>query len=214
MLRVAATAASWSSPERPSPSPVPGSGTPTTEALRSTQIRMRQRAARGEAATRRRRGKRRLWTRHRLDREADGPTQAARRNRGPPEERAPRLSALGDLRLDPTERDEPWGEARLQDRGQRQRHSPCDQGFHGRDDGGRVPHHSCTAGAQHRWDMGGGTQDSSKRARTRRRRAIRQSHSSSCMDQRDFAHHQRGRAPNVAELHPVLRVTNVECSRA
>jgi hypothetical protein len=30
----------------------------------------------------------------------------------------------------------------------------------------------------------------------------------------DFAHHQRGRAPNVAELHPVLRVTNVECSRA
>jgi hypothetical protein len=29
----------------------------------------------------------------------------------------------------------------------------------------------------------------------------------------DFAHHQRGRAPNVAELHPVLRITNVECSR-
>jgi hypothetical protein len=30
----------------------------------------------------------------------------------------------------------------------------------------------------------------------------------------DFFHHQRGVAPNVAELRPVLKVTNAECSRA
>jgi hypothetical protein len=30
----------------------------------------------------------------------------------------------------------------------------------------------------------------------------------------DFAHHQRGKAPNVAELHPVLRFFDADCSRA
>ena len=30
----------------------------------------------------------------------------------------------------------------------------------------------------------------------------------------DFPHHQCGKAPNVAELHPVLRITNMSCSRA
>lgn len=30
----------------------------------------------------------------------------------------------------------------------------------------------------------------------------------------DFFHHQRGVSPNVAELHPVLKVADAVCSRA
>ena len=84
------------------------------------------------------------------------------------------------------------------------------------------PHHSCTAGAQHRFDM-----DEARKAlvkacsnKTPPRdppKSFVELHGSARITGVlffDFAHHQRGRAPNVAELHPVLRVTNVECSRA
>jgi hypothetical protein len=84
------------------------------------------------------------------------------------------------------------------------------------------PHHSCTAGAQHRWDM-----DEARKAlvkacsnKTPPRdppKSFVELHGSARITGVlffDFAHHQRGRAPNVAELHPVLRITNVECSRA
>ena len=84
------------------------------------------------------------------------------------------------------------------------------------------PHHSCTAGAQHRWDM-----DEARKAlvkacsnKTPPRdppKSFVELHGSARITGVlffDFAHHQRGRAPNVAELHPVLRVTNAECNRA
>jgi hypothetical protein len=84
------------------------------------------------------------------------------------------------------------------------------------------PHHSCTVGAQHRWDMTTAREALVKACSNEvpprdPRKSFVELHGSARITGVlffDFAHHQRGRAPNVAELHPVLRITNVECSRA
>jgi hypothetical protein len=84
------------------------------------------------------------------------------------------------------------------------------------------PHQSCTAGAQHRGDMQEAREKlvkacSNKTPPRDPPQSFVELHGSARITGVlffDFAHHQRGRAPNVAELHPVLRITNVECSRA
>jgi hypothetical protein len=84
------------------------------------------------------------------------------------------------------------------------------------------PHQSCTAGAQHRGDMQEARETlvkacSDKTPPRDPPKSFVELHGSARITGVlffDFAHHQRGKAPNVAELHPVLRVTNVECSRA
>jgi hypothetical protein len=84
------------------------------------------------------------------------------------------------------------------------------------------PHQSCTAGAQHRGDMQEAREAlvkacSNKTPPRDPPKSFVELHGSARITGVlffDFAHHQRGRAPNVAELHPVLRVTNVECRRA
>jgi hypothetical protein len=83
------------------------------------------------------------------------------------------------------------------------------------------PHHSCTAGAQHRWDMetarGALVKSCSNKTPPRDPpQSFVGLHGSARITGVlffDFAHNQRGRAPNVAELHPVLRITNLTCSR-
>jgi hypothetical protein len=84
------------------------------------------------------------------------------------------------------------------------------------------PHHSCTAGAQHRWDMQEAREAlvkacSNKTPPRDPPKSFVELHGSARITGVlffDFAHNQRGRAQNVAELHPVLRITNISCSRA
>jgi hypothetical protein len=84
------------------------------------------------------------------------------------------------------------------------------------------PHHSCTVGAQHRWDMTTAREAlvkacSNKTPPRDPPKSFVELHGSARITGVlffDFPHHQRGKAPNVAELHPVLRITNVSCSRA
>jgi hypothetical protein len=84
------------------------------------------------------------------------------------------------------------------------------------------PHHSCTAGAQHRGDMQEARETlvkacSNKTPPREPPKSFVELHGSARITGVlffDFPHHQRGKAPNTAELHPVLRATNVECSRA
>ena len=83
------------------------------------------------------------------------------------------------------------------------------------------PHHSCTAGAQHRWDMKTARDAlvkacSNKTPPRDRPKSFVELHGSARITGVlffDFAHNQRGKAPNVAELHPVLRFTNATCER-
>jgi hypothetical protein len=75
----------------------------------------------------------------------------------------------------------------------------------------------CTEGAQHRWAMKT-ARDALIAACTKPvKGSFRELHGSATITGVlffDFAHHQRGRAPNVAELHPVLRFFDADCSRA
>jgi hypothetical protein len=84
------------------------------------------------------------------------------------------------------------------------------------------PHHSCTVGAQHRWEMTTAREALVKACSNKvpprdPPKSFVELHGSARITGVlffDFPHHQRGKAPNVAELHPVLRITNVSCSRA
>jgi hypothetical protein len=79
------------------------------------------------------------------------------------------------------------------------------------------PDERCTEGAQHRWAMKT-ARDALIAACTKPvKGSFRELHGSATITGVlffDFAHHQRGRAPNVAELHPVLRFFDAVCSRA
>jgi hypothetical protein len=83
------------------------------------------------------------------------------------------------------------------------------------------PHESCTAGAQHRYAMATARAAivkacSDKDPPRDPPQSFRELHGSVTIIGVlffDFAHHQRGKAPNVAELHPVLSVTNASCKR-
>jgi hypothetical protein len=79
------------------------------------------------------------------------------------------------------------------------------------------PDERCTEGAQHRWAMKT-ARDALVAACTKpvkgTFRELRGSATITGVLFFDFAHHQRGRAPNVAELHPVLRFFDADCSRA
>lgn len=84
------------------------------------------------------------------------------------------------------------------------------------------PHEACTEGAQHRGDMADAREAlvkacSNKTPPRDPPKSFVELHGSARITGVlffDFAHHQRGIAPNVAELHPVLRITNLTCSRA
>jgi hypothetical protein len=78
------------------------------------------------------------------------------------------------------------------------------------------PDEGCTEGAQHRWAMKE-ARDALVAACTRPPKSFKELHGSATITGVlffDFAHHQRGKAPNVAELHPVLRFFDAQCSRA
>jgi hypothetical protein len=79
------------------------------------------------------------------------------------------------------------------------------------------PDERCTEGAQHRWAMKT-ARDALVAACTKPLKgSFRELHGSATITGVlffDFAHHQRGRAPNVAELHPVLRFFDSDCRRA
>jgi hypothetical protein len=78
------------------------------------------------------------------------------------------------------------------------------------------PDERCTEGAQHRWAMKT-ARDALIEACTKPPKSFRELHGSATITGVlffDFAHKQRGRAPNVAELHPVLRFFDADCSRA
>jgi hypothetical protein len=79
------------------------------------------------------------------------------------------------------------------------------------------PDERCTEGAQHRWAMKT-ARDALIAACTKPAKgSFRELHGSATITGVlffDFAHHQRGRAPNVAELHPVLRFFDAACSPA
>jgi hypothetical protein len=84
------------------------------------------------------------------------------------------------------------------------------------------PHQSCTAGAQHRGDMQEAREALVKACSNTTPprdppKSFVELHGSARITGVlffDFPHHQRGKAPNTAELHPVLRITNISCSRA
>jgi hypothetical protein len=84
------------------------------------------------------------------------------------------------------------------------------------------PHQSCTEGAQHRGDMKAAREElvkacSNKTPPRDPPKSFVGLHGSARITGVlffDFPHHQRGKAPNTAELHPVVRVTNITCSRA
>jgi hypothetical protein len=73
----------------------------------------------------------------------------------------------------------------------------------------------CTEGAQHRWAMKT-ARDLIAACTKPVKGSFREVHGSATITGVlfDFAHHQRGRAPNVAELHPVLRFFDADCIRA
>jgi hypothetical protein len=79
------------------------------------------------------------------------------------------------------------------------------------------PDERCTEGAQHRWAMKV-ARDALIAACTKPLKGtFNELHGSATITGVlffDFAHHQRGRAPNVAELHPVLRFFDSDCRRA
>jgi hypothetical protein len=79
------------------------------------------------------------------------------------------------------------------------------------------PDERCTEGAQHRWAMKT-ARDALVAACTKPLKGtFKELHGSATITGVlffDFAHHQRGKAPNVAELHPVLRFFDAQCSRA
>jgi hypothetical protein len=79
------------------------------------------------------------------------------------------------------------------------------------------PHERCTEGAQHRWAMKT-ARDALVAACTKPvKGTFKELHGSATITGVlffDFSHHQRRRAPNVAELHPVLRFFDADCSRA
>jgi hypothetical protein len=83
------------------------------------------------------------------------------------------------------------------------------------------PHHSCTAGAQHRWDMQAARETLVKACSNKTPphdppKSFVELHGSARITDVlffDFAHHQHGMAPNFAELHPVLRATKACCER-
>jgi hypothetical protein len=84
------------------------------------------------------------------------------------------------------------------------------------------PNHACTAGAQHRAAMESAraalVKACSKKTPPRDPpQSFVQLHGSATITGVlffDFPHHQRGKAPNVAELHPVLTFTKASCIRA
>jgi hypothetical protein len=79
------------------------------------------------------------------------------------------------------------------------------------------PDERCTEGAQHRWAMKT-ARDALVAACTKPvKGTFKELHGSATITGVlffDFAHHQRGKAPNVAELHPALRFFDAQCSRA
>jgi hypothetical protein len=79
------------------------------------------------------------------------------------------------------------------------------------------PDERCTEGAQHRWAMKTARDDLIAACTKPVKGSFRELHGSATITgvlYFDFAHHQRGRAANVAELHPVLRFFDADCSRA
>jgi hypothetical protein len=84
------------------------------------------------------------------------------------------------------------------------------------------PHRSCTAGAQHRGDMEEARETLAKACSNKMPprdppKSFVELHGSARITGVlffDFPHHQRGKASNTAELHPVLRLTNITCTRA
>jgi hypothetical protein len=79
------------------------------------------------------------------------------------------------------------------------------------------PDERCTEGAQHRYAMKA-ARDTLVSACTKPLKGkFKELHGSATITGVlffDFFHDQRGVAPNVAELHPVLRIANVNCSQA
>ena len=79
------------------------------------------------------------------------------------------------------------------------------------------PDERCTEGAQHRWAMKTARDALIAACTNPLKGTFKELHGSATITGVlffDFAHHQRGRAPNVAELHPVLRFFDADCSRA
>jgi hypothetical protein len=79
------------------------------------------------------------------------------------------------------------------------------------------PDERCTEGAQHRWAMKTARDALVAACTNPIKGAFKELHGSATITGVlffDFAHHQRGRAPNVAELHPVLRFFDSDCRRA
>jgi hypothetical protein len=78
------------------------------------------------------------------------------------------------------------------------------------------PDERCTEGAQHRWAMKTARDDLIAACTKPVKGSFKELRGSATITGVlffDFAHHQRGRARNVAELHPVLRFFDADCSR-